>query len=164
MSGCLIRNEQDDSISTVVQPDLSVICELSRLDEHGCCGASDFIIEIISPGTASRDLIDKLALYECDGICEYWIIPPWTVSSSSTSSMKGERAANPSSPAWKGSAPCRRWMASNWIWKPCASDFPRKQAEEAEPASKLRVRQSEKDGDKILPHSADFSGIMGQKL
>lgn len=70
------RNEQGDSITTVVQPDLSVICNPSKLDEHGCCGAPDFIIEIISPGAASRDLIDKLAFYERHGVREYWIIHP----------------------------------------------------------------------------------------
>lgn len=70
------KDEKGDSVSTVVQPDLSVICDSSKLDNRGCCGAPDFIVEIISPGTASRDLIDKLALYERHGVREYWILHP----------------------------------------------------------------------------------------
>jgi len=60
----------------VVQPDIVVVCDPSKLDDHGCIGAPDWIIEIISPSTASHDHIVKLAIYERFGVKEYWIIQP----------------------------------------------------------------------------------------
>lgn len=63
-------------IFTVVQPDICVICAEEKLDERGCLGAPDWIIEILSPGTAKRDLKTKLALYEENEVPEYWIIHP----------------------------------------------------------------------------------------
>ncbi len=70
-------NIADDRIETVIQPDISVICNLSRLDEKGCKGAPDFIVEITSPFTASKDHIRKVVLYEKHGVKEYWIIQPF---------------------------------------------------------------------------------------
>ncbi len=61
---------------TVVQPDLSVICDPNKLDERGCRGAPDWIIEIVSPSSASLDYIKKRELYERHGVKEYWIIHP----------------------------------------------------------------------------------------
>ena len=69
-------DEADEDIRTVVQPDISVICDPSKLDEKGCRGAPDWIIEIVSPSTASHDYIRKLALYEKHGVREYWIVHP----------------------------------------------------------------------------------------
>jgi Uma2 family endonuclease len=69
-------DEADDDVDTVVQPDISVICDPSKLDERGCRGAPDWIIEIISPSTASMDYIRKLTLYEHHGVREYWIVHP----------------------------------------------------------------------------------------
>jgi Uma2 family endonuclease len=69
-------DEADDDVSTVVQPDISVICDPSKLDGKGCRGAPDWIIEIISPSTASMDYIRKLTLYESRGVREYWIVHP----------------------------------------------------------------------------------------
>lgn len=66
----------DEQVYTVVQPDISVICDLSKLDDKGCIGAPDFIIEIISPGTAKHDVEDKYHLYEKHGVKEYWIVYP----------------------------------------------------------------------------------------
>ena len=66
----------DASIDTVVQPDISVICDRSKLDERGCVGAPDWIIEVLSPGTASHDQIVKRALYERAGVREYWLVHP----------------------------------------------------------------------------------------
>jgi Uma2 family endonuclease len=60
----------------VVQPDLSVICDPAKLDESGCRGAPDWIVEVLSPGTASYDHITKRALYERAGVREYWLIHP----------------------------------------------------------------------------------------
>lgn len=68
--------EADDDIDTVVQPDISVICEKSRLDERGCRGAPEWIIEVLSSGTASHDQIVKRALYERAGVREYWLVHP----------------------------------------------------------------------------------------
>ena len=66
----------DEQVYTVVQPDISVICDLTKLDDKGCIGAPDFIIEIISPGTAKLDVEDKYHLYENHGVKEYWIVYP----------------------------------------------------------------------------------------
>jgi Uma2 family endonuclease len=66
----------DDKIDTVVQPDICVICDLSKLDERGCCGAPDMIVEILSPSTAKKDLSEKFALYEESGVKEYWTVHP----------------------------------------------------------------------------------------
>ncbi|MFH0998669.1 MAG: Uma2 family endonuclease [Pseudomonadota bacterium] len=60
----------------VVQPDLIVVCDSAKLDSHGCLGAPDWIIEIISPSTASKDHIIKRELYERFGVIEYWIVQP----------------------------------------------------------------------------------------
>ncbi len=66
----------NSEITTVVQPDISVICNKDKIDKQGCRGTPDFIIEIISPSTASRDNIVKTALYEKHGVKEYWIVHP----------------------------------------------------------------------------------------
>jgi len=66
----------DNKIDTVVQPDICVICDLSKLDERGCCGAPDMIVEILSPSTLKKDVTEKFALYEESGVKEYWIVHP----------------------------------------------------------------------------------------
>ena len=65
-----------DKIYTVVQPDISVICDLSKLDQRGCCGAPDMIVEVLSPSTAKKDLTKKFDLYEEHGVKEYWLVHP----------------------------------------------------------------------------------------
>jgi Uma2 family endonuclease len=70
------KDEADSEITTVVQPDISVICDPTKLDERGCKGAPDFIAEILSPSTAAKDQIQKTALYEKHGVKEYWLIHP----------------------------------------------------------------------------------------
>ena len=67
---------EDDKIYTVVQPDICVICDLAKLDDRGCCGAPDMIIEILSPGTRKKDMHKKFVLYEQAGVREYWIANP----------------------------------------------------------------------------------------
>ena len=69
-------NEKDEDIETVVQPDIVVVCDPSKLDDRGCKGAPNLIIEILSPFTAKKDLEDKLYLYEKAGVKEYWIVHP----------------------------------------------------------------------------------------
>lgn len=68
--------EADDQIETVVQPDLSVVCDPSRLDERGCRGAPHWVVEVLSPATAGHDLILKRDLYERAGVQEYWLVHP----------------------------------------------------------------------------------------
>jgi len=65
-----------DKIDTVVQPDICVICDPSKIDERGCCGAPDMIVEILSPSTAKKDMTEKFTLYEESGVKEYWIVHP----------------------------------------------------------------------------------------
>lgn len=59
-----------------VEPDISVICDLSKLDNKGCHGAPDWIIEIVSPSTKPRDYLTKLFQYRTAGVREYWIVDP----------------------------------------------------------------------------------------
>ena len=61
---------------TVVQPDLCVICDLTKLDDRGCVGAPDLIIEILSPGNSRREMKEKYEVYEESGVKEYWIVHP----------------------------------------------------------------------------------------
>jgi Uma2 family endonuclease len=70
------HDEADEEIVTVVQPDLVVVCDKDKLDERGCRGAPDWIIEVLSPSTAAHDQILKLALYERHGVKEYWLAHP----------------------------------------------------------------------------------------
>jgi Uma2 family endonuclease len=69
-------DEADDEIITVVQPDIAVVCDPAKLDARGCRGGPDFIIEILSPATAAKDQIQKVALYEKHGVKEYWLGHP----------------------------------------------------------------------------------------
>ena len=66
----------DDKIYDVVQPDICVICDLSKLDEKGCIGAPDLIVEVLSPSTLKYDWNYKFNLYEAAGVREYWIVDP----------------------------------------------------------------------------------------
>jgi Uma2 family endonuclease len=68
--------QTDDETMTVVQPDILVVCDPGKLDDKGCKGAPDFIVEITSPATVKKDLKDKLLLYEKHGVPEYWVIQP----------------------------------------------------------------------------------------
>jgi len=69
-------NQKDDEILTVVQPDISVICDRSKLDKKGCKGAPDWIIEILSLGTSMKDRVIKFYTYERFGVKEYWLVSP----------------------------------------------------------------------------------------
>ncbi|GAB3222131.1 Uma2 family endonuclease [Algoriphagus aestuariicola] len=70
------RNPEFSKIDSVVQPDISVICDPSKLDDRGCFGAPDLIVEIISPGNSRVELQNKYDLYEEFGVREYWIVHP----------------------------------------------------------------------------------------
>lgn len=62
--------------TTVVQPDICIICDESKLDDKGCNGAPDLIVEIISAGNAKHDADTKFKLYEEAGVKEYWMVYP----------------------------------------------------------------------------------------
>lgn len=66
----------DRQIKTVVQPDIFVVCDPAKLDERGCLGAPDWIIEIVSPGNMTHDTRTKFDLYEENGVREYWLVTP----------------------------------------------------------------------------------------
>ncbi|MCB0628392.1 MAG: Uma2 family endonuclease [Saprospiraceae bacterium] len=70
------NTRKDDETFTVVQPDLCVICDLDKLDEKGCLGAPDLIIEILSPGNSKREMREKFEVYEESGVQEYWLVNP----------------------------------------------------------------------------------------
>ena len=67
---------EDSKIYNVVQPDVCVICDLSKLDERGCIGAPDLVVEVQSPSSISYDLREKYDLYEAAGVKEYWVASP----------------------------------------------------------------------------------------
>ncbi len=67
---------EDKEIITVVQPDICVVCDPSKIDTRGCLGAPDLIIEILSPGNNKKELKNKYEVYEEAGVLEYWIIHP----------------------------------------------------------------------------------------
>jgi Uma2 family endonuclease len=72
----LLGDGPEDEIDTVVQPDILVVCDPSKLRAHGVVGAPDVVFEILSSSTAARDLADKLHLYERSGVKEYLIVAP----------------------------------------------------------------------------------------
>lgn len=69
-------SKEDNAIFTVVQPDICVVCDLSKLDDRGCIGAPDIVVEILSPGNNKKELRNKYEVYEEAGVKEYWIIHP----------------------------------------------------------------------------------------
>ena len=70
------KGKADKEIITVVQPDLCVVCDPTKIDERGCLGAPDWIIEILSQHTSSKDLREKFDVYEEAGVKEYWVVHP----------------------------------------------------------------------------------------
>jgi len=70
------QTSSDNYVDTVVQPDILVVCDKSKLDERGCNGAPDLVIEIASPATGKKDLTTKFDLYQRHGVKEYWIVHP----------------------------------------------------------------------------------------
>lgn len=71
-------DQTDEELDTVVQPDISVVCDPKKLDDRGCRGAPDLIVEILSESTASKDLNEKLRLYLRHGVREYWVVDLWS--------------------------------------------------------------------------------------
>jgi Uma2 family endonuclease len=87
----LVKNKgQDEEINTVVQPDICVVCDEAKLDEAGCLGAPDLIVEILSDSTAKKDYNEKFNLYEENKVKEYWIANPATKTIELFSLIKGK--------------------------------------------------------------------------
>ena len=72
--------EQDgdspEDVGTMVEPDISVICDKSKVDEHGCKGAPDLVVEVLSPSTMRNDKTKKKDAYARCGVREYWLVSP----------------------------------------------------------------------------------------
>ncbi len=66
-----------DKIKTVVQPDIVVVCDPEKIDERGCLGIPDLIVEVVSPRQGWRDAKHKYKLYEHYGVPEYWLVYPY---------------------------------------------------------------------------------------
>lgn len=69
-------SDSPDTVDTVVEPDISVVCDPNKLDQYGCKGAPDLVVEILSPSTQRHDQLVKLNLYQRAGVREYWIVDP----------------------------------------------------------------------------------------
>ena len=69
-------SKADKDVYTVLQPDICVICDLSKLDDRGCIGAPDIVVEILSPGNNKKELLNKYNVYQEFGVKEYWVISP----------------------------------------------------------------------------------------
>lgn len=74
----LFENDEDtpNKVDTVVEPDISVVCDKKKLDDRGCKGAPDLVIEILSPSNERHDKLVKLNLYQRAKVREYWIVDP----------------------------------------------------------------------------------------
>lgn len=70
------KSNQDEDILTVLQPDICVICDPSKIDERGCVGAPDIVVEILSPANHKKELKHKYQVYEEAGVKEYWVVDP----------------------------------------------------------------------------------------
>ena len=68
------KSKIDSDVYTVVQPDLCVVCDESKLDARGAIGAPDLMIEILSPGNSKKEMSHKYELYQEAGVLEYWIV------------------------------------------------------------------------------------------
>ncbi|WP_163970978.1 Uma2 family endonuclease [Oceanobacillus halotolerans] len=87
------RNEEDSQ--NVFEPDITIVCDQSKLDDRGCKGSPDMVIEIISPSSARTDKIDKFNKYEQAGVKEYWIIEPEEKIVSVFTLQKNQRYGRP---------------------------------------------------------------------
>ena len=71
-----VDGDRPEDVDTVVEPDITVVCDPAKLDERGCKGAPDMVVEILSPSTQRHDRLVKLGLYQRAGVREYWIVSP----------------------------------------------------------------------------------------
>ena len=71
-----LKKNKTNKVYTVVQPDLCIICDLDKLDDKGCVGGPDLIIEILSPGNSRKEMKEKYEVYQENGVKEYWLVEP----------------------------------------------------------------------------------------
>jgi Uma2 family endonuclease len=72
-----VKSKKHEDINTVVQPNICVVCDPDKLDDLGCVGAPDLIVEILSPSNNKKELQNKYEVYKESGVREYWIIHPY---------------------------------------------------------------------------------------
>ena len=72
--------EENESDDTVVQPDISVVCDSRKRGPEGCRGAPELVVEIVSPANSVGEMARKFELYRHAGVCEYWVVYPETKS------------------------------------------------------------------------------------
>ena len=70
------KEDSPEDVDTMLEPDLTIVCNPDKLDNYGCKGAPDMVIEILSPSTRRHDLSLKYRLYQRAGVREYWIVDP----------------------------------------------------------------------------------------
>ncbi len=70
------RSIADEDVFTVLQPDICIVCDTSKLELRGCLGAPDIVIEVLSPSTSKKDMVNKFNVYEQHKVKEYWIVEP----------------------------------------------------------------------------------------
>ncbi|TDG36653.1 Uma2 family endonuclease [Pedobacter changchengzhani] len=68
------ESKADKDVFTVLQPDICVVCDKNKLDDRGCIGAPDIVVEILSPGNTKMELLHKYKVYEEFGVKEYWVV------------------------------------------------------------------------------------------
>jgi Uma2 family endonuclease len=67
-------SKADQDVFTVLQPDICVVCDLNKLDDRGCIGAPDLVLEVLSPGNNKKELLHKYQIYQEFGVKEYWVV------------------------------------------------------------------------------------------
>ena len=72
--------EEDESDDTVVQPDITVVCDSMKRGHEGCRGTPTLVVEIVSPANSVGEMARKFELYHRAGVCEYWVVYPETKS------------------------------------------------------------------------------------
>ncbi len=70
------KSKKNEDIFTVLQPDLCVVCDHTKLDFAGCIGAPDIVVEILSPSNNKKELKNKYQVYEEHAVKEYWVVSP----------------------------------------------------------------------------------------
>ena len=70
------KSKDDKEIFTVLQPDICVVCDPSKIDKKGCVGAPDLVVEVLSPGNNAKEIKNKYEQYELAGVKEYWVVSP----------------------------------------------------------------------------------------
>ena len=90
-----LKSKKDEDIPPVLQPDVSVICDQNKIDEKGCIGAPDIVVEILSPSNNKKDLKYKYNIYEESGVKEYWVIFPPEKNMLDYTLVNGKYVASP---------------------------------------------------------------------